>query len=181
MWARFVRDVTVPDGTVLRPCETFIKTWRFRNELDRPWPAGTRLLFVGKNSDRLGYAKSKVLAVCDDVGLPHPCVSCVRVCRVSCVVCRSCVVCVLCMVCGVVCARAWCVCVCLTALQCPRRSAHRTAASGGRGVGRFGAPRGARRPRPLHCLFPPRQRRRQEVWPARVGAEACLCIDCRSV
>ncbi|MBN9348856.1 MAG: hypothetical protein J0I48_22080 [Devosia sp.] len=54
MWARFVRDVSVPDGTILQPNEPFVKTWRFRNELDRPWPLGTRLLFVGKNSDRLG-------------------------------------------------------------------------------------------------------------------------------
>lgn len=57
MWARFVRDVTVPDGSVLQANEAFTKTWRFRNELDQPWPQGTRLLFVGKNSDRLGYAR----------------------------------------------------------------------------------------------------------------------------
>lgn len=50
---RFVCDVSVPDGTVLSPGEVFTKTWRFRNDSDAAWPAGSRLLFVGKNSDRM--------------------------------------------------------------------------------------------------------------------------------
>lgn len=51
---RFVSDVSVPDGTVLTPGELVTKTWRFRNDAQVAWPAGTRLLFVGKNSDRMG-------------------------------------------------------------------------------------------------------------------------------
>lgn len=51
---RFVCDVSVPDGSVLGAGEVFTKTWRFRNDSDAAWPAGSRLLFVGKNSDRMG-------------------------------------------------------------------------------------------------------------------------------
>ena len=51
---RFVSDVSVQDGTVLTPGELVTKTWRFRNDATVAWPAGTRLLFVGKNSDRMG-------------------------------------------------------------------------------------------------------------------------------
>jgi len=52
--ARFVKHVTVPDGSVLNPGTSFIKTWRFRNESNEPWPLGSKLLFVGKNSDHMG-------------------------------------------------------------------------------------------------------------------------------
>lgn len=51
---RFVKHVTVPDGTVFAPGECFIKTWRFRNESNQPWPPGSKILFVGKNSDQMG-------------------------------------------------------------------------------------------------------------------------------
>ena len=30
-WMAFVTDVTIPDGTVLQPNETFVKTWRIKN------------------------------------------------------------------------------------------------------------------------------------------------------
>jgi len=52
--ARFVKHVTVPDGAVLPAGTSFTKTWRFRNESNEPWPAGSRILFVGKNSDQMG-------------------------------------------------------------------------------------------------------------------------------
>jgi len=54
MIARFVKDVTVPDESEVLPMTSFVKTWRFRNESNKPWPEGSRLLFIGKNSDRLG-------------------------------------------------------------------------------------------------------------------------------
>lgn len=60
--ARFVKDVTIPDGTELQPGEAFVKTWRFRNETNRPWPAGSRLIFIGKNCDRLGAPDEVVVA-----------------------------------------------------------------------------------------------------------------------
>jgi len=52
--ARFVRDVSVPDGLEMQLGQRFVKCWRFRNESSHPWPAAVQLLFVGKNSDRLG-------------------------------------------------------------------------------------------------------------------------------
>jgi len=54
MIARFVKDITIPDETQLAGGIPFVKTWRFRNESNKPWPEGARLLFVGKNSDRMG-------------------------------------------------------------------------------------------------------------------------------
>jgi len=52
--ARFVKHVTVPDGSVIPGGASFTKTWRFRNESNEPWPVGSRIIFVGKNSDQMG-------------------------------------------------------------------------------------------------------------------------------
>ena len=43
--AVFVADVTVPDGTLLAPGQTFNKIWRVRNA-GCPWEAGYQLVFV---------------------------------------------------------------------------------------------------------------------------------------
>jgi len=45
--ARFVCDVTVFDGTQVAPKTPFTKIWRLKNVGDLPWPAGTKMLFVG--------------------------------------------------------------------------------------------------------------------------------------
>jgi len=45
--ARFVRDVTIFDGTQVAPGTAFTKIWRLKNVGEVAWPAGTRLLFVG--------------------------------------------------------------------------------------------------------------------------------------
>merc|ERR1719198_2844945 len=45
--ARFVRDVTVFDGTQMAPGTNFTKIWRLKNVGEVPWPPGTRMLFVG--------------------------------------------------------------------------------------------------------------------------------------
>ncbi|MFZ5880060.1 MAG: NBR1-Ig-like domain-containing protein [Chloroflexota bacterium] len=42
----FVKDVTIPDGTVLAPGEVFVKTWRFRNTGSCTWNADYSLVFV---------------------------------------------------------------------------------------------------------------------------------------
>ena len=57
--AEFVRDVTIPDGTVMRPNQSFTKTWRYRNIGNGPWGEGVKLVFVpgtiqGYQSNRMG-------------------------------------------------------------------------------------------------------------------------------
>jgi hypothetical protein len=44
--ARFVRDVTIPDGTVMEPGQSFTKTWRVENNGVVPWGEGTQLVFA---------------------------------------------------------------------------------------------------------------------------------------
>jgi len=45
--ARFVRDITIEDGTEVLPGVEFVKIWRFRNEGGDPWPSTAHLLAVG--------------------------------------------------------------------------------------------------------------------------------------
>merc|ERR1719265_2063535 len=45
--ARFVRDVSVFDGTQMAPGTPFTKIWRLKNVGEVAWPAGTKMLFVG--------------------------------------------------------------------------------------------------------------------------------------
>lgn len=57
--AEFVKDVTVPDGTNMRPNQSFTKTWRYRNNGTVPWGEGVKLVFVsgsvqGNTSNRMG-------------------------------------------------------------------------------------------------------------------------------
>jgi len=44
--AAYVSDVTIPDNTILSPNETFVKTWRVRNEGTCSWGAGYALTFA---------------------------------------------------------------------------------------------------------------------------------------
>jgi hypothetical protein len=50
--ARFVRDVTVPDGERKQPGETFTKTWRIKNDGTTTWGAGYELRFA--RDERMG-------------------------------------------------------------------------------------------------------------------------------
>ncbi len=43
--ATFIADVTVPDGTVYKPGETFVKTWRLQNAGECAWNAGYAVVF----------------------------------------------------------------------------------------------------------------------------------------
>merc|ERR1719160_2429016 len=45
--ARFVRDVSIFDGTQMAPDTKFTKIWRLKNAGETPWPAGAKLMFVG--------------------------------------------------------------------------------------------------------------------------------------
>jgi hypothetical protein len=51
LMARFVRDVTMPDGSEVAPYSTFFKTWRVRNDGKGDWPEGCCLVAAG--GDRL--------------------------------------------------------------------------------------------------------------------------------
>lgn len=44
-WVQFVKDVTVPDGTVFAPGQTFTKTWRLRNIGSCTWKPNYSLVF----------------------------------------------------------------------------------------------------------------------------------------
>jgi hypothetical protein len=50
--AKFVRDVTVPDGTVKQAGEIFLKTWQMRNTGTSTWGPGYELVFV--DDQRMG-------------------------------------------------------------------------------------------------------------------------------
>jgi len=54
--ARYVQDVTIPDGTVLPAGTAFLKVWNMKNEGSEAWPAGTNLVFLG--GDQLGAPSS---------------------------------------------------------------------------------------------------------------------------
>ncbi|MCA9992312.1 MAG: peptidoglycan DD-metalloendopeptidase family protein [Anaerolineales bacterium] len=45
--ARYVADVTIPDGTPLPAGQPFVKTWRMRNSGTTTWGAGYELVFFG--------------------------------------------------------------------------------------------------------------------------------------
>lgn len=48
--ARFVRDVTFPDGTSVQPGSVFLKTWRIRNDGPHSWPDNVTLTCAGGDS-----------------------------------------------------------------------------------------------------------------------------------
>jgi hypothetical protein len=50
--AEFVADVTVPDGTVFKAGETFVKTWRLKNAGTAPW--GTDFFLVRVRGEAMG-------------------------------------------------------------------------------------------------------------------------------
>ena len=44
--AEFIKDVTVPDGTVFKSGEAFVKTWRLQNIGDTTWTTNHKIIFV---------------------------------------------------------------------------------------------------------------------------------------
>jgi hypothetical protein len=51
-WVSFVKDVTIPDGTVFAPGDTFTKTWRLKNRGTCTWTPDTMLVFA--SGEKLG-------------------------------------------------------------------------------------------------------------------------------
>jgi len=58
---RFVKHVTVEDGSEFMPGTSFVKTWRFRNEGTVAWPEKSVLICVGKKADRIGALTDVVM------------------------------------------------------------------------------------------------------------------------
>lgn len=54
--ARFVADVTIPDGAQLKPGQVFVKTWRVRNSGNTVWGRGYTFAFFG--DERMGGPES---------------------------------------------------------------------------------------------------------------------------
>ncbi|MHB1318089.1 MAG: NBR1-Ig-like domain-containing protein [Anaerolineae bacterium] len=44
--SKFVRDISIPDGTVMAPGQAFTKSWEIENSGEVPWPDGTELRLV---------------------------------------------------------------------------------------------------------------------------------------
>jgi hypothetical protein len=55
----FVADVTIPDGTAVKPGESFVKTWRVRNTGNTTWGEGYALAF--SKDDQMGGPDSVAL------------------------------------------------------------------------------------------------------------------------
>lgn len=47
----FIADLTIPDGTVLKPGEDFKKVWQVRNTGNCTWDEGYGLVFIGGDTD----------------------------------------------------------------------------------------------------------------------------------
>eukprot|EP00850_Spirogloea_muscicola_P000149 SM000001S04551 [mRNA] locus=s1:911252:915307:+ [translate_table: standard] len=59
--ARFVKDVTIFDGTEILPGTRFTKIWRLRNSSNTHWPEGTQLICIG--GSKLGLTDAIALQV----------------------------------------------------------------------------------------------------------------------
>lgn len=60
--ARFVRDVTFPDGTSVFPGAVLRKTWRIRNDGNEAWPEGVTLVSAG-GDDLLSHVSESAIPV----------------------------------------------------------------------------------------------------------------------
>ena len=45
-WVAFVKDVSIPDGTLLSPGSSFVKTWRLKNKGTCSWTSAYSLIFT---------------------------------------------------------------------------------------------------------------------------------------
>lgn len=52
LWLTWVRDVSIPDNTVMIPGQTFTKTWLVKNTGNCAWEAGFKLIFT--SGDAMG-------------------------------------------------------------------------------------------------------------------------------
>lgn len=59
--AVLLEDVTIPDGTIVKSGESFVKTWRLKNVGTCPWDANYRLVFMA--GERMSAPDSVALTV----------------------------------------------------------------------------------------------------------------------
>jgi len=59
--AAFVADITIPDGTLIYPGNTFVKTWRLLNNGTCTWTPGYKIVYV--SGDLLGGQTSSNLGI----------------------------------------------------------------------------------------------------------------------
>lgn len=59
--ALLLKDVTIPDGTILKRNEAFTKTWRLKNIGTCPWDAGYALVFL--TGERMSAPDSVPLSI----------------------------------------------------------------------------------------------------------------------
>lgn len=59
--AAFVNDMTIPDGTIVKASEPFLKVWRLENTGTCPWAERYTLVFVG--GEQMGVPNSIPLKV----------------------------------------------------------------------------------------------------------------------
>lgn len=62
----YVSDVTIPDGTVMKPGEEFVKTWKIRNTGACSWTTAYTLAFLG--GDRMDGVATALPAAVDPGG-----------------------------------------------------------------------------------------------------------------
>ncbi|KAM0837979.1 hypothetical protein ACQ4PT_061291 [Festuca glaucescens] len=63
----FIKDLTVPDGTVMAPSTPFRKIWCMRNSGSTAWPSGTQLTWIG--GDQFARQSSVKLGI-SEFGFP---------------------------------------------------------------------------------------------------------------
>lgn len=64
--ARFIRDVSIVNGTVFLPGQHFYKTWRLANDGNVAWPVPTKLVFL--SGDKLSSVDEVVVPKCINPG-----------------------------------------------------------------------------------------------------------------
>ena len=62
----FIRDVTVPAGTVVKPNEDFVKTWKVQNTGTCPWLYQYSLISVSGGDFGAGQIKLQKMVQVDD-------------------------------------------------------------------------------------------------------------------
>jgi hypothetical protein len=64
--AYFVKDVTIPDESKMAAGETFVKTWRLKNNGTCNWPADTQVVFI--SGSQMGAPSSQSIGAAVAVG-----------------------------------------------------------------------------------------------------------------